>query len=237
MNPHNLSLSVTQALLRSESAPDTGLTTPRSGQPEAKPFSISISREVGALGNAVASAVGRRLGWPVYDRDIVERIAEQMRQPAFQLAALDERPANWLEECLTALSTRTYPNTDIYLKYLAGAVRGLGKVGHCLIVGRGGHCILPAESTLRVRLIGDFADRVKVVMQRRNVPEREAIGWMEKTDLERNRFVKHYFGKDPADPHHYDLVLNTSRLTVDDCAEIIVDTLRRMEARPAAAPS
>lgn len=223
MNTHPVSLSVAHALLRSAKAeseagrPQSAVTTP---------FTITISREVGALGTAVGTAIGERLGWPVYDRTIVEKIAEEIRQPAFHLQAFDERPAHWLDDCLTALSSRYKVNADVYLKYLIGAIRGLGKVGHCVIVGRGANCILPPESTLRVRLVAELPDRIRVMAQQHGVSEKEAAALVEKTDRERDHFVRQRFGQNPADPHLYDLLLNTSRLNVEECAEIILAALR-----------
>jgi cytidylate kinase len=61
--------------------------------------------------------------------------------------------------------------------------------------------------------------------------EKEAARLEEKTSRERHDFVKRHFGKDVGDPHLYDLVLNTSRLSADDCAELIVAALQRLQAR------
>lgn len=37
--------------------------------------------------------------------------------------------------------------------------------------------------------------------------------------------------EDPADPRNYDLLLNTSRFTIGECAELIIEALRRLQAR------
>jgi hypothetical protein len=37
--------------------------------------------------------------------------------------------------------------------------------------------------------------------------------------------------KNPRDPAHIDLMLNTSRWTVAECVEMILDALRRLESR------
>jgi hypothetical protein len=44
-------------------------------------------------------------------------------------------------------------------------------------------------------------------------------------------FVQGHFFKDPTDPANYDLLLNTPRLSIAQSAELIVQTLRRLEAR------
>ncbi len=226
MNPHDLSLSVVQALVQSHAAADQsskGLAPPR------RPFTIAVSREVGALGSTVAREVGRRLGWPVYDREILEKIAEEMQRPAFHLEFVDERASSWLEESFSSLLSQYHVRPGTYLKYLIGTVRGLGAVGRCVIVGRGANFILPAETTLRVRLVASPKDRAEILARRLGLSAAEAVPWMEKTERQRGEFVKHTFQRDATDPHNYDVVLNMSRLTADDAADTIVRMLERFE--------
>jgi cytidylate kinase len=223
MNHSDLSLSVIQALLR-------GRDEAAGPQPPARPpFSITISREPGALGSTVAGEVGRRLGWPVYDREILVRVAEAIHRPTFHLQGVDERARSWLEEALSGLLSEYAVSSGAYLKYLIGTVRGLAAGGRCVIVGRGANFILPAATTLRVRLVASPEDRARVVALRFNLPPREAAAWAERTERERAEFVRRSFGKDPADPHHYDLVLNTSRVSAADAADAVVGMLRRLE--------
>jgi cytidylate kinase len=232
-----LSHSVASALLRAEGygfgSPNE--LTAKERDPGRPAFTITISREVGALGNSVAQELGRRLNWPVYDQEILNTMAEQMGKPRHDLHALDERHIPWLQECLTNLVTGYQPATCYsYTKNLVATVCVLGAMGHCIIVGRGAHLILPAESTLRVRLVGDLEDRVKTIRARHGLSEKEAREFIHKTDPQRAEWVRTTFGKDPADARHYDLVLNTSSLSVAECAEIILETLRRMEVKAAA---
>jgi cytidylate kinase len=227
MNPHEVSLSVARALM--ESHAEAG--GPAARAPARPPLSIAFSREPGAMGTTVARAVGRELGWPVYDRELVDRIGAEMRQSPELLASIDERRTHWLEEALANLLGTVRVHADAYLKYLVGTVRGLGEVGHAILVGRAAHCILAPESTLLVRLVADPRDRVHNLMRDRGMSEREATAWAERTAKERVRFVRDVFGKDPTNPLEYDLVLNMSRLSVDDAAAQIVDLARRRERR------
>jgi cytidylate kinase len=79
-------------------------------------------------------------------------------------------------------------------------------------------------------------DRAKAVSERLGLSPDEAADWVEKTEAERVRFIKRTFKFDPRDAGHYDLVLNTSRLTVEEAADLITETLRRLQrhARPEA---
>src|SRR5262249_55051640 len=112
---------------------------------------------------------------------------------------------------------------------LVGTIRGLGLVGHCVIVGRGASFILPPESTLRVRLVADLADRVKLIGRLRRISDREAARWLEQVEATRIQFVKNYFHKDGTDPPHHDLVLNMSILSVPEAVEIILTALHLRE--------
>ncbi|HEY1603810.1 MAG TPA: hypothetical protein VGG64_29680, partial [Pirellulales bacterium] len=52
-----------------------------------------------------------------------------------------------------------------------------------------------------------------------------ALRKIEKLQRDRTRFVRAHFHADPTDPANYDLVLNVSRLSIDDCTQQIVDAL------------
>jgi hypothetical protein len=228
MHDHDISLRVTGALFDAFRKVDEGNASPRRS---IGPITITVSREAGARGKSVAVEIGRLLGWPVYDREIMEKIAEKVRRPASHLEGVDERPANWLEECLTGLMTEYRVGATTYLKHLVGVVRGLGLLGHCVLVGRGANCILPPATTLRVRIVAKLSDRVKVTAERHASTDKEAARQVARIDHERNEFARANFHIDLATPDQYDLVLNTSRLSVAECARAVVEVLRLFEAR------
>jgi cytidylate kinase len=49
----------------------------------------------------------------------------------------------------------------------------------------------------------------------------------EKTDRERAEFVRKNFGRDVANPLHYDLILNTGEMSMEDATEIVLRALER----------
>jgi cytidylate kinase len=203
----------------------------------ARPFTVALGRETGAGATPIAEELGRRLGWTVYDRDLVERIAEEMGLRASLLESVDERHASWLTESIQGVLTALAPGTPVseggYVRHLVETVLALGAHGECIIVGRGSAHILPPETTLRVRLVASFKDRAARVAQARGVDPDAAARLLRELDRERTRFVRDHFHKDPEDVRHFDLVLNTSRIPVADCADLILATLRGMQARAA----
>jgi cytidylate kinase len=230
MSLRSLSENLAAALVRAEA---------REGGPKPPPppaFTIALSREVGARGTTVAREMGERLGWPVYDNEIMERLACEMKLHPRRLEGLDEKHGNLLTEFVESFSTAPGVSEDAYVRRLIRTLLALGAQGSCIIVGRGAAQLLSPETTLRVRLVADRDDRIGVMSQRLGVPRPEAARYVEKKDRERDLFVKHHLHKDAADPRLYDLVLNSTRFSVGECADIILEALRRLQGRAAASP-
>jgi len=194
-------------------------------------FTITLEREAGCPGASVAREVGARLGWSVYDHELLERIAEETGRRVHLLESVDERHQGWVLEAIQGFALDQRVSESFYTRHLIETVLSLGANGRCIIVGRGATHILPGASTLRVRLVGALEDRIADVRKRLSVSREEAARWVERTHHDRTRFVKDHFRKDPANPDHYDLILNTSRWSVGECADLIVQALRRLEAR------
>jgi cytidylate kinase len=204
----------------------------QSPRPEAGPgLTIALTRAAGTPGTSVAHAVGARLGWQVFDHELLERIAKEMGLRVSLLESVDERHRTWLMEAADMFTTGLQVSESGFVRHLVQTILSLGAHGRCVIVGRGAAHILPAEHTLRVRLVAALEDRVTAAAQRRNLSRQEAARWVEETDRQRERFIKEHFRKDPADPLHYDLVLNASRWSVAECAELIAQAVYQRQAR------
>ena len=99
-----------------------------------------------------------------------------------------------------------------------------------------------AERSLAVASAQPDVLRARAAAEHLGLSIQEATAWVEKTEAERVRFIKRTFDHDPREAGHYDLVVNTSRLSVEETSDIIIEALRRLErhARPeekrAAAP-
>ncbi|MES1213771.1 MAG: cytidylate kinase-like family protein [Singulisphaera sp.] len=189
-------------------------------------FTIAISREAGVDAAAVASAVGTTVGWKVWDQELVAAVAACMHTRPSELAPVDETHISWLQESIEALLDMHAVSQTAYVRHLIKTLETLGRDGSCIIVGRGAAHILPAETTLRVRLVAPLEDRVTAQMRATGATNRqETLRAVERMDRARTRFITDYFHRDPNDPANYDLVLNMSRLAIDDCATQIVDAL------------
>lgn len=188
-------------------------------------FSIAISREAGTPGTAIAQEIGNRLGWHVYDQELMDCIAQDVAVHTRLLNSMDERRGNWLREAFANFLNVPGVSESTYFHRLVKTVLALGSHGECIIVGRGAPFILPVDTTLRVRLVAPLRDRVKALQVRQGISHKDARKQLDAVERERNSFIQNHFSKDPADPHLHDLILNSARFDVAGCAELVLTAL------------
>ena len=217
---------VSVAWIKASGRPERS-SEPIAVEPAEKYFSIALSREAGTRGPVVSRAVAARLGWKVYDHELLELVANELHVRAKLLEDVDERHVTWLQECVEAFAAVPAVRESKYVRHLIETMLSLATRGNCIFVGRGAPFVLPPSSTLRVRLVAPLADRISAVCHDQNVPRDKALRFINETDAERSKFVRLHFLCDTAEPHHYDLFLNTSEFSVDDCADLIVEAARR----------
>jgi cytidylate kinase len=192
---------------------------------------VALARQAGAPGTSVGREVAKRFGWTVYDRELLEHIAQEQGLRMHVLESLDERPQGWLRESLHSLLGVPVVTERSYVRHMAQTILSLGRLGRSVIVGRGATAILPSETTLRVRLVAPLEDRIAAYSKRYELSRDDAARRVEVTDRERISFVKNHFRVDPTDPVNYDLVLNTGRWSIEECAAMIADALQHRVRR------
>jgi hypothetical protein len=221
------SARVAQALRLAEEYP----LNLRTAEPPPPSFTIALSREAASGGALLAAEVGRRLNWPVYDNELLTQLAKDLQVDLHRLKGIDERPGSRLVECLEAFAASS-PVTEVtYFRGLLRLILALGARGACVIVGRGATIALPIETTLRVRLVATKKDRTTTIARDRGISRALAAREIDTKDRERARFIKDHFHKNVNEPLLYDVILNASRFTCDECATIVIESLERLQAR------
>jgi cytidylate kinase len=190
--------------------------------PIARFRNIAVSREAGAGGGTVARLVGTRLRWRVYDHELLEAIASRMELSVEEARTYDELAPTVIQDWLLPLGEEHYAPHEAYLDHLAKLVESIGKVGDSILVGRATEFLLPREETLRVRVIAPLKARAQRLAERMGVSPRTARRAAQDLDRRRLKFARVMHHIDAADPHHYDLILDTQSLGLAIAAEVIV---------------
>jgi cytidylate kinase len=195
---------------------------------------VTISREAGADGETVARLVGERLGWQVYDKNLLDQVAQRYKEPRLMLDLVDETESNWVYDILgTWMDRRIIPH-EKYAVQVSRLIRILARTGNAVFVGRGAQFVLPRSTTFAVRIVAPEAFRAQRVRQRRNTASQEALDWIHRTDRGRREFIRRFFRQDVNDPHLYDLVVNVEQFGPVGAADQIAHAVRlgRTELTP-----
>ena len=197
--------------------------------------SITVSRAFGANGSALAAELAHRTGFSVWDKELVQAIAEVSGADERILRTLDEHRRRAIDDFVhTALQHGRHSNLK-YLRSLMRVVHALAEHGSSIIVGRGANFICKPGAVLRLRVVAPLDERVRRYAAEHSVPDREARRAVEQQDAEREDFVRYHFRRDSADPTEYDLVLNAAVFDLDRMAELALEAYAaRFGARPPA---
>ena len=192
---------------------------------------VIISREKGAGGNAVARQVGKRLGWQVFDNEIVDEIAKEAHLRRQLIESLDERDQATIQaliqDTIGQLLHSQALGASEYVRYLRQVVLTLGHQGDVVIVGHGARFILPRQFGLSARVVAPLETRLRRIADKAHLALTAARTLVEKTDRERVQAVRHQFGHDVTDPLSHDLMINTADLDVEAAAEVIITALQQ----------
>jgi len=188
---------------------------------------VLISRQRGAGGNTVAQSVGKRLGWQVFNNEIVDEIAEKAHVRRQIIESLDERDRTTIQDRIGQFLNHQETGTSAYLVYLKQVLLTLGHQGDVIIVGRGARYILPCQFGLSVRMVAPIEARIQRLADKAHLSLDAARVEVEETDRDRVRLIRRLFGQNVADPLSHDLTINTAAMNVEAAAEVIITALQR----------
>jgi cytidylate kinase len=184
---------------------------------------IAISRELGSGGTEISKRVAEKLGWQLYDREILEAIASTTRVREELVARFDEHVQNEWETYLYNLFTNQVLNNTQYLTLLTKILLTVAHYGNAVILGRGANFILPPEHGLRVRVVAPLEVRRERLMQVRGYDRKTAERTIAEEDKARHDFLQHHFHCKLEEPCRYDVVVNTGQIGLAAATDFIIE--------------
>jgi len=197
----------------------------KKGEIEQKiPPTICFSRKIGVGALEVADILSEKIGYRVFDRQILEEIAKHARLSEKTVAFFDEVYPGRMSELLAMIfGEKSFIKSD-YTRHLFSTVLSIAYLEPAIFVGRGSHLILPRERILAVRFIGGRSHRIKRLTKILKTEEREANIKLNQIDKEQKDFFKKVYGKKEASPYEFDLVINFDYISKPKWAADIVET-------------
>lgn len=189
---------------------------------------VTLSRDYGAGGNVVAELLSQRLGVEVYDREILDGIADASKVDRELMEQLDEkvraqRATAWVRSIFT--NNTAFPES--YRYHLVNVVLGICNTGG-IIVGRGAHIVLAARPVFRVRIVGSETTCAERIAEREDIPVSEALEKVAAVNQERGEFLWQMFHRRQNDATLFDLTVNTDHFpSFDAVADLIVEAMAK----------
>ena len=183
---------------------------------------VTITGEFGALGDSVAQEVAQRLGYALFDRQVIELITKKAQTNTTIVDEVQDRDRSYLQSIFRDLEHADAIDPASYSRRLHEVVGLIGAQGAVVILGRGANMILGPKRALRVRCVAPPELRVARLAERLGLDPHQATRMAAEEDERRVRWVKSTVGCDIRDPTRYDLVLNTAFLTPSQCSSAVV---------------
>jgi cytidylate kinase len=207
---------------------------------------ITISRQYGSQGEAIALQLCHKLGYRYFDKELLAQAAAEAGLANSDVADLSEdnyeirtffdnlfvghrspeaiiRSEAW-QRYVQGGQAQAQPHLDEAqsLALVRRAIQAAYQQGNVVIVGRGGQAILEAEpGVLHVRIEAPLGQRVQRIQTREKVDHRTAQDIINRHDRAAVAYLKPFYGLSPGDSWHYHLLINTGRWTVDQAVELI----------------
>lgn len=182
---------------------------------------ITIEREYGAGGGAIAKKVAERLGWKLWDQLLTCEIARLANCDRSEVEVREERVDSLYYRLIKSIMRGSFEgNTNLHslrcldadsvLRYTKQITLEAAEAGNCVIVGRGSqHFLRDRNDTLRVFLYAPHEEKVRR-LKAEGMPEAEAEELVDTVDQERADFVEKYFHREWPSRSVYHAMLNTA---------------------------
>lgn len=180
---------------------------------------ITISREMGSGGIPISHKAAEKLGYTLIDGESIRAVAANYGLTPDAVEKADEKPPAFVDKMDAQTEIDFFRVELIILEY---ALKG-----NVIIYGRGGQDLLQSiDSVLRVRIIAPFEERVERWAEREWLDPELARVLVRKSDQQRAGFIKYYFDRNWEDPLHYDLLINTAKLSNDTAVKLICEGIK-----------
>ena len=179
---------------------------------------VSISRTYGSGGHAIAAKIAEDLGLPLYDRNLLEKMADEKVIKNDEFRKVDDRPHIWMR----SRNVRGYSNSleENLLELQFDYLKKKAKEGESfVIVGRCSETALKDfEGLISVFVNGDKEARLERIMSIQKLAKGDAANKIKRVDRMRKMYHDRFGKKGWGDSSAYDLCINSTKLGIEGTA-------------------
>jgi cytidylate kinase len=183
---------------------------------------ITVSSLYGGGGPEVAERIAKGLGWNLLDHELLKKIAQRANVDEKVAARYDQHVDPWFNRMVKAIwrggsergsagSGEGLMDCEGMLEFTRNAMHEAADIGNCVIMGRGGQCILgDRKDAFHVFLYAPVEYRARRLQKSEGGDLAHAQALAERVDKERVAYIRRYFGENWFEPALYDLMLDSS---------------------------
>lgn len=188
---------------------------------------ITIGRQFGSGGLAVAHELGKRLGIPVYDNELIRKAAQDSGFSAEIFAQKDEK-RSFFSFINSFSGTEDYMSEGGLFNMQCETIRRIAVSGPAVIVGRCSNYVLRDHpGTIDVFLTSPVNIRIERIKERQELDMEKAEDFIIQKDKAREDYYNYYTFGNWGKSSDYDLCLDSSILGIEGTAEFIIEFARR----------
>lgn len=197
-----------------------------------KNFIITIGRQFSSGGKCVAEVLGRKLGIPVYDHELIMKAAQESGFSAEFFEQSDEKRRFFSLSSIFASAysseTENFMSDKGLFRIQCETIRNIAGQGSAVIVGRCSDYVLrDMENKLDVFLTSPLEKRATRVAERQGIDHAKALEIVEREDRNREEYYNYYTFGNWGVASNYDLCIDSDKLGDEGTADMIIEFARK----------
>lgn len=189
---------------------------------------VAIEREYGSGGRDIARKVAENLGVKLYGKEILLMAAEKSGIPVKHLEKIEESTNDTVWDSISVINKMLYGDSNALSekhqlsKLEAEIILDIADRESCVFLGRGAGFLLgDRKDTLSVFVHADYEFRKNYAIENYGIDEADADRMMKLIDKKRSNYYSSYRELMWGEKEGYDLMLNSGKLGIDVCINMI----------------
>ena len=184
---------------------------------------ITISREFGAGGGEIGAKVAEALNWEYYHKELILRAAADSNINVSNLLEWDEKVPVSFGFTQSLFDFYSRPMSEQVFEAQKKVIMEIGQKGKCVITGRNANMILKEfDGCLNIFVHADFDWRLRIMKEKMpDFTEEQVAAEINAIDKKRRKYCTFFTKTEFGHSDFYDICLDTSRLGIDTCVDII----------------
>ena len=201
-------------------------------------FVITINRELGSGGRTVGRILAEKLGVPYYDKALAKPLEEKFNMSTDEIERLKSNNRSWWKDMKRVLilgelaanseeyydeEKKTLVTSEAVLKAEKDILQSIAIEESCVIAGRSAFFVMNGfPNRLNVLIQASMEYRVKRLMDKRGITEKEAKKIIKEVDEQREEYLKNNAHTSRYDTRNYNLVISMDGKTEEEAVKVIL---------------